>query len=92
MRFVFSWDDSKAQSNLRKHGVSFAEASTVFDDVLAVTYADDVHSNSEQRYLTFGQSSNLRILVISHTENDGGIRIISSRKADRAERRIYEQG
>ena len=92
MVFEFSWDDRKAAANLRKHGVAFHEASTVFDDPLAITYADSEHSTGENRYVTFGLSSSGRILVVSHSEINSGIRIISARKTDRAERKIYEQG
>ena len=92
MVFEFSWDDRKAAANLRKHGVPFHEASTVFDDPLAITYPDSEHSTGESRYVTFGWSSSGRILVVSHSEINSGIRIISARKTDRAERKIYEQG
>ena len=92
MVFEFSWDDRKAAANLRKHGVPFHEASTVFDDPLAITYPDSEHSTGESRYVTFGLSSSGRILVVSHSEINSGIRIISARKTDRAERKIYEQG
>jgi uncharacterized DUF497 family protein len=92
MDFEFSWDDRKAAANLRKHGVSFPEASTVFDDPFAITYPDPEHSTGENRHLTFGASSSGRVLVISHIETKSGLRIISARKADRSERKIYEQG
>jgi uncharacterized DUF497 family protein len=92
MDFEFAWDDRKADANLRKHGVSFPEASTVFDDPLAITYPDRDHSTGETRHLTFGLSSSGQLLVISHIETHTGVRIISARKADRSERKIYEQG
>ena len=92
MNFEYEWDDRKASSNLRKHGVSFHEASTVFDDPLAITYPDQAHSSGESRQLTFGLSSSVKLLVISHIETHTGLRIISARKADRSERKIYEQG
>ena len=92
MVFEFSWDDRKAAANLRKHRVPFHEASTVFDDPLAITYPDSEHSMGEQRYVTFGLSSSGRVLVVSHGEISSGVRIISARKTDRAERKIYEQG
>lgn len=91
MRLEFSWDDRKAVANLRKHKVSFVEASSVFDDSLAITYPDSEHSAGEVRYVTFGLSSSGRVLVVSHTETNNGLRVISARKADRAERKIYEQ-
>jgi uncharacterized protein len=92
MSFEFSWDDRKAASNLSKHRISFSDASTIFDDPLAITYPDGEHSNGETRYLTFGLSANGKVLLVSHIETNEGIRIISARKADRAERKIYEQG
>jgi uncharacterized protein len=92
MDFEFTWDERKATSNLRKHRVSFPEASTVFDDPLAITYPDRDHSTGELRSLTFGLSASGRVLVISHVETHAGLRIISARKADRSERKIYEQG
>ena len=92
MDYEYAWDDRKAQTNLQKHRVTFEEASSVFSDPLAVTYSDGVHSLNEDRFLTFGMSLSGRILIVSHTEIDTGIRIISARKADSSERKIYEQG
>lgn len=88
----FNWDLRKAARNLSRHGVSFHEAATVFDDPLAITYPDPDHSEGEGRYLTFGNSSNGRLLVVAHTENGDTIRIISARLATRNERLIYEEG
>ena len=90
MRFI--WDRRKAATNLRKHGVSFEEASTVFRDVLSVTGHDPDHSASEDRFITFGVSGGGRLLVISHTEAFGTMRLISARRATRKERRLYEEG
>jgi len=87
----FEWDESKARNNLRKHGVSFDEATTVFGDPLAMTYSDPYHSDEENRFLTFGDSSQGRLIVVSHTDRNGKIRPISARKMTRAERRDYEQ-
>ena len=92
MVFEFSWDDRKAAANLRKHGVSFHEASTAFDGPFAITYPDSEHSTGESRHVTFGLSLSGRVIVVSHIELNSGIRIISARKTDRAERKIYEQG
>jgi len=89
---IFDWDIRKAAENTRKHGVSFHEAATVFDDPLAITYPDPDHSASEHRQLTFGESSSGRLLVVSLAERSGIIRIISARKATRKERSIYEEG
>ena len=74
----FGWDAAKAERNLDKHGVSFQEAATVFGDPLAVTYADPDHSEEEDRYLTFGESSDGRFLVVSHTDREDRTRIISA--------------
>ena len=88
----FERDPPKAAVNLRKHGVSFDEAATVFLDQLAVSGADPDHSVGESRYITFGMSSLGKLFAVFHTYRPGGIRIISSRRATRAERNIYEEG
>jgi uncharacterized DUF497 family protein len=88
----FEWDSAKAATNLRKHRVSFEEASTVFFDSLAATGDDPDHSEDEQRLITFGLSSDGQLLVVSHTEFEDTVRIISARKATRGEREIYEEG
>jgi uncharacterized DUF497 family protein len=88
----FEWDPRKASENLRKHGVSFHEAATVFDDPLAITYPDPDHSADESRYLTFGTSADGRLLVVAHAERGDTIRIFSSRRATRNEREIHEEG
>lgn len=88
----FEWDNEKAVANLRKHGVSFEEASTVFGDALAITFNDPVHSVGEHRFLTFGVSLTGVLLVVSFAERGRRIRIISARKATRTERKIYEKG
>ena len=87
----FEWDNEKAIANLRKHGVSFEEASTAFADDLSLTGDDPDHSYGERRLVTFGVSSAGRLLAISHTERAGHIRIISARPAIRAERKFYEE-
>ena len=86
----FEWGEAKADANFRKHGVSFAEASTVFTDELSLTGDDPDHSRGEHRLVTFGVSSAGRLLVVSHTERAGNVRIISARPATRAERKLYE--
>jgi hypothetical protein len=88
----FEWDASKAARNLRKHQVSFQEASSVFYDPLAVTGDDPDHSEGEERWVTFGMSSAGQLLVVSHTERGEVIRIISARIATQSERPIYEEG
>lgn len=87
----FEWDEDKAASNLRKHGVSFAEASTAFADDLSLTGDDPDHSRGEHRLITFGISSAERLLAVSHVERTGHIRIISARPATRIERKFYEE-
>lgn len=88
----FEWDEDKAESNERKHGVSFAEAMTVFADPLSLTGYDPDHSGDEDRYITMGMSTTGRFLVVSHTDRGDKMRIISAREASRRERRDYEDG
>jgi len=88
----FEWDAEKAAGNLRKHGVCFEEAATVFVDALSLTGCDPDHSVGEPRLVTFGISSAGRLLVVAHTEWGDRIRIISSRRATRRERKLYEEG
>jgi len=88
----FEWDPNKAHRNLATHGVSFHEAATVFGDPLALTYADPDHSGEEDRFFTFGQSSEGRLLLVSHTDRGDRTRIISARRATPRERRTYEPG
>ena len=87
----FEWDESKAAANLKKHGVSFEEAKTVFDNVLAVIFDDEAHSVGERREIIIGHSRNNRLLLISFAERSNTIRIISVRLATRREREDYEQ-
>jgi hypothetical protein len=89
---VFTWDPKKEGANLRKHSISFREATTVFDDPLSTTFPDRDHSTAERRFLTIGESVHSRLLVISHTEEDDTIRLISARRATRRERTFYEEG
>ena len=86
------WDPGKAKSNLRKHGVSFEEASAALSDPMAATGADPDHSIAEDRFITFGVSKTGRLLVIAHTDAGDTIRIISARKASKGERELYEEG
>jgi uncharacterized protein len=88
----FEWDAPKSIANVRKHGVSFEEAATVFGDPLALTFADPDHSISEARFVTIGQSRQDLLLIVAHIERGQMIRIISARRATRQERTIYEQG
>jgi uncharacterized protein len=88
----FEWDPRKADTNIRKHEVRFQEAATVFGDPLAITFEDPYHSEGEKRYLTFGLSQQMRLLVIAHTERGDRTRIISARLMTGRERKIYEEG
>lgn len=90
MSLSFEWDDGKSRDNQRKHGVSFQEARTVFNDTLAITIYDPDHSIVEDRYVDLGLSSNGRCLVVSYAERGEEIRIISGRVATQRERRKYE--
>jgi len=82
---TFEWDEEKSKKNLRKHGVSFDEAKTVFNDPFAMTISDPDHSSREDRYIDMGMSSRGRILVVWYTERGRNIRIIGSRKEGDAE-------
>ena len=88
----YEWNAAKAGANLRKHGVSFEEASSVFYDDFAATGEDPDHSSGEHRFITFGVSSQGRLLVVAHTDRGDVVRIISARPATAAERRLYEEG
>ena len=89
----FEWDSAKDAANQRKHGVSFEESSTVFEDEHALLVEDSEHSGDEDRFVLLGLSAALRILIVCHCyrASDEVIRIISARKADRSERRDYRQ-
>jgi hypothetical protein len=89
---TFEWDEEKARANLEKHGVSFDEAQTVFDDPLYVDFYDPEHSYEEHRYIIVGESRQGRLLLVSYTERGGVTRLISSRETTPAERRDYEEG
>ncbi|MCX6344781.1 MAG: BrnT family toxin [Armatimonadetes bacterium] len=91
MKLLFEWDEAKSESNLKKHGISFDEAKTVFGDPLSLTIQDAAHSNDENRFVDVGLSANRRLLVVVYTERNPNIRIISARKATAAERRAYEK-
>lgn len=88
---TFEWDEAKAEANLAKHGVSFEEAASVFDDPMFLVFADPDHSRTEQRFLILGESGETRLLVVSYTERGESVRIISAREATKAERRDYEE-
>ncbi len=88
----FEWNPDKAKLNLKKHGVSFDEASTVFNDSLSVTFPDSDHSYGEERYVIIGLSSANRLLIVAHTDRANRVRLISAREATRFEQRFYEDG
>ena len=87
----FEWDPQKATINNRKHGVTFLEAATVFDDPLDITVADPNHSEQEDRFIVVGQSHQRRFLIVSFADQGDRLRIISARELTRAERRTYEE-
>ncbi len=88
MKLTFAWDEAKNLENIKKHGVSFPEASTIFGRIPYEIFNDPDHSKNEHRYLAIGFSDKARALIVSHTENAAGteIRIISARKATKQER------
>jgi uncharacterized DUF497 family protein len=89
---TFEWDVRKAIANLRKHGVDFEDAATVFRDPLAITYEDPDHSVAENREITVGCTMKGHLVFVSHCEREDRVRIISARPATRAERKQYEEG
>ena len=91
MDLDFEWDEDKATANLKKHKISFEEAKTVFADPFAITIDDPKHSVDEPRFVDTGASAEGRILVVSYTEREQKIRLISYRKATKTERKIYEE-
>ncbi len=92
MRLIFEWDEIKAKANFKKHKVSFEEGKTIFNDPFLFTFPDDKHSTHEERFVNIGVSVQGRILILTHTERKGKIRIISCRKATPRERSFYEKG
>jgi len=87
----FEWDLNKARLNLRKHGVAFKEAATVFRDPLSITFDDPDHSEEEERYIIIGLSDAGRLLMVSHTNRGNRIRVIHARELTRSEREAYEE-
>ena len=92
MSLEFEWDEDKAKENLKKHDVSFEEASSICGDALALTIPDPLHSEEEDRFITLGESHRRRLLVVISTDRGDKIRIISARVATRRERKDYEEG
>lgn len=91
MALQFTWDEVKALANVRKHGVDFDEAMTVFSDPNSLTLLDERHSQDEDRFVDLGLSERGRLLIVIYTERKAAIRIISCREATPGERRQYEQ-
>ena len=93
-KIKFKWDAAKAKSNLKKHGVSFAEAESVFYDEFAIQFFDEDSAEWEDRFLMLGFSRESRLLIVCHCERGSGevIRIFSARRASRKERKHYEGG
>ena len=91
MALTFEWDEDKSKENLLKHGVSFDEAKTVFNDPFGMTVADPDHSSHEDRYIDMGMSSRDRVLMVWYTDRGSNIRIIGSRKVAPSQRRQYEE-
>ena len=92
MFMEFEWDKDKAKANLSKHGVSFDEAKTVFDDPFYVDFYDPDHSEDEDRYIIVGLSQQSRLLIVSYAERKGKLRLISAREATPTEKNAYEEG
>ena len=90
MSIRFQWDPQKAARNATKHGVTFEEAATVFQDPLAFIFDDEEHSVDEHQEIIIGHSKRGRLVVVAFTEREDVIRVISARKADRQEREDYE--
>ena len=86
----FDWDEEKAKRNLSKHGISFDEATSVFDDPLFLTFADSEHSRNERRFIIMGKSAKGRLLVVSYTDRSETISLISARPVTNKERKAYE--
>lgn len=96
MELQFEWDETKARSNQKNHKVSFDEAKTALNDPLLISFADEHHSDDEQRFVSIGTSARSHILLVVHTErarDDSSvvIRLISARKATASERKVYEE-
>ena len=88
----FEWDEEKATVNFKKHAVSFEEAKTVWDDYFYIDLFDGEHSIEENRFLIIGESKEERLLIVSYTERENRVRIISARELTPKERKDYEQG
>ena len=92
MSMEFEWDGKKAEANLSKHGIAFDEAKTVFADPLYIDFYDPDYSDEEHRYIIIGESQQRRLLIVSYTERNHKIRLISAREVTKRERKDYEEG
>lgn len=90
MELEFEWDENKAKINQKKHGVSFEEATSVFNDSLSTNFDDPDHSQAENRYIIIGLSNQSRYLFVSFVDRNKKIRLISARLVTPRERRFYE--
>jgi len=92
--YIFDWNENKNQINIKKHGIGFDEASSVFYDEKAILFDDPIHSEYEDRFLLLGVSNNANICMVCHCyrESDTVIRIISARKATKKEADRYARG
>jgi len=91
MGLQFEWDDAKAAANLKKHGVAFDEALSVFADPLARIFDDPDHSEGEPREIIIGHSAKPRLLLVGFTERSGRVRLIHARRATKSERERHEE-
>ena len=91
MSLEFEWDDAKAKANLKKHGVPFGEALTVFADPLARLFDDPDHSEDEPREIIIGFSSKPRLPVVGFTERSGRVRLVHARRATKSEQKCHEE-
>lgn len=87
---LFEWDDEKARANIKKHGIDFETAARVFADENRLEIYDEVHSETEDRYITIGMIDNVAcVVMVVYTERGEAVRLISARKATSQERRMY---
>ena len=91
MALNFEWDQKKAIKNLKKHGIPFEEAETVFGDPFSLTLIDPYHTVFEIRFITIGMTLRRRLLVVVHSDREGNLRLISSREATTQARIVYEE-
>ena len=87
----FEWNEEKAEKNKKKHAISFEEAKSVFDDVFAYIFDDELHSFEEDRFYIIGYSQSNKLITISYTERNNKIRLISARLSNKHERKNYEE-